>query len=178
MDAEVLEFAEKQGHEAAKFSLATLELARARCHQLVMLLFGGAGALLGLAIGQYGANRTAAVLAGVVAVWWFLVAAWVLMRGLKSAPVRSWAQTGVTVLELERQWQGYAQEAAKEEGAAAVNVAHEVRQSALRNAAGAAEEYREASTLAARALDQALMACAATPLLIFIALVLLGLGRS
>ena len=42
---ELIEFAEKRGEEAAKFSLATLELARARAHNLLVLLLGGEGGI-------------------------------------------------------------------------------------------------------------------------------------
>ena len=54
---ELLDYAEQQGQEAAKFSLATLERARARCHQFLVLLLGGAGAFAGVGLTQWGAHR-------------------------------------------------------------------------------------------------------------------------
>lgn len=160
---DILDFAEAQCHEASKFSLTTLEMARARCHQLLVLLLGGAGALAGVGISQWAANRGASWVAAAVALWWFCAAAWVVLRGLRSSPVRSWASQGTSVLELERQWLAYAQDLVQQSGAAAVDVLSEVRRSSLRSAAAAADEYRTASTYAARALDQAYVFCALTP---------------
>lgn len=42
---ELIDFAEKRGEEAAKFSLATMDINRARAHTLLSLLLGGAGAV-------------------------------------------------------------------------------------------------------------------------------------
>lgn len=165
---EVIEFAESQGQEAAKFSLVTLEQARTRCHQFLVLLLGGAGALAGVGISQWGSNRIAALMAAAVALWWFATAAWLALRGLRSSPVRSWTYQGVTVLELEQQWTAYAAEVSKD-GAAPVDVLAEVRRSALRAMETSAEQYRTASTYAARALDQAYVICALTPVPIAVA---------
>ena len=160
---EILDFAETQCHEATKFSLTTLEMARTRCHQLLVLLLGGAGALAGVGISQWGANRIAAWAAVTVAIWWFCTAAWVALRGLRSSPVRSWAYQGTSVLELEAKWLTYFKEVPQDGPAPAVDVLAEVRRSSLRIASVAAEEYRTASTYAARALDQAYVVCALTP---------------
>lgn len=159
----LIEFAEKQGEEAAKFSLATLEQARARCHQLLVLLLGGAGALAGVGLAQVAQNRWMAVAALAVALWWFAAAAWVVLRGLRSSPVRSWSQQGTTILELHAKWQRYATELVQE-GKPAIDVMTEVRTSALRNMRDSADEYRTASTYAAHALDQAYAVTAFTPL--------------
>lgn len=158
----LLDFAEQQGQEAAKFSLATLEQARARCHQFLVLLLGGAGAFAGVGLTQWGPYRWVGAAALAVALWWFAVAAWVALRGLRSSPVTAWAHEGATVLEMHAKWQVYSDELVQE-GEACINVLDEVRQSALRSMRTSADGYRAASTYAAAALDQAYIATALTP---------------
>lgn len=164
---ELIEFAEKQGEEAAKFSLATLEQARARCHQLLVLLLGGAGALAGVGLAQLAQNRWVAAAALAVALWWFGVAAWVALRGLRSSPVTAWAHEGVTVLDMHEKWQAYNGELAQE-GKPAIDVLTEVRRASLRDMQVSAEQYRTASTYAARSLDQAYVVTALTPVPLFL----------
>lgn len=159
---ELLEFAEAQGQEAVKFSLATLEQARTRCHQFLVLLLGGAGALAGVGLAQWGQYRWVGAAALFVALWWFAVAAWVALRGLRTSPVTAWAHQGVTVLEMHDQWQAYSAELVQE-GKPGVDVMNEVRKSTLRSMRSSADEYRTASTYAAAALDQAYVATALTP---------------
>ncbi len=159
---ELLDYAEAQGAEAAKFSLATLEQARIRCHQFMVLLLGGAGALSGVGLAQWPHYRWMGTLALAAALWWFATAAWVAVRGLRSSPVRSWSHQGATVLDLHEKWIAYSAELVQE-GKPAVDALSELRQSALRQQQKSAEEYRDASTYAARALDQAHVAIALTP---------------
>jgi len=160
---ELIEFAEKQGEEAAKFSLATLEGARLRCHQFLVLLLSGAGALCGVGLSQWAQNRFMAAPALVVSMWWFMVAAWIAVRGLRSSLVTAWTHEGVTVLEMHHRWEVYNAELLNE-GKSNVNPMNEVRRSVLRGMQQSAEQYRTASTYAARALDQAYLATAATPI--------------
>lgn len=173
---DVLDLAEAQGQEAARFSLATLEMARTRCHQFLVLLLGGAGALAGVGLTQWAQSHWVAVAALAVALWWFGVAAWVALRGLRSSPVRSWSHQGTSILELHRQWEAYNAELAQE-GKPGVNVMSEVRQSALRSMRNTADEYRTASTYAARALDQAYVTTALTPMPLLLVALLAGYFR-
>ena len=159
---ELIEFAEQQGQEAAKFSLATLDGARLRCHQFLVLLLGGAGALSGVGLAQLPQNLWVALAALAAALWWFSVAAWVAVRGLRSSPVSAWAHEGTTVLAMQSKWDAY-NAALAQEGKPSIDVLTEVRRSTLRSMQASAEQYRTASTYAARALDQAYVATAFTP---------------
>ena len=92
---ELIDFAEKRGEEAAKFSLATMDINRARAHTLLSLLLGGAGAGVVLALSQHSLERPLlTVLAFAVSLWWFGLAAWLAVRGLRTSPVRPWAGGG------------------------------------------------------------------------------------
>jgi hypothetical protein len=161
MNMDLLDYAEHQGTEAAKFSLATLTEARQRCHHLLVLLLGGAGALAGVGLAQWHGHRWAAVAALAVALWWFAVSAWLTLRGLRTSPVTAWAYDGTAVLEMHQNWQAYGAERALENEM--VNVPHEVRSSVIRGMQRSAEQYRAASGPAMRALDRAYLGVACTP---------------
>lgn len=159
---ELIEFAEKQGETAVRFSLSTLELNRARCHTLLALLLGGAGAMAGLGI-QAAAKSWMPWLALCVSVWWFVLAAYLALRGLRTSPVWSWTSEGVTVLKKAQEWQAYAREVAQE-GGTPPDAFVKLREQQLGVQQSAAEQYRLASTQSARALDLTYLLAACTPL--------------
>lgn len=159
---ELIEFAEKQGEEAVKFSLSTLELNRARCHTLLALLLGGAGAMAGLGI-HAGAKPWVPWLALSVSVWWFALAAYLALRGLRTSPVWSWTSEGVSVLKKAQEWQAYTAEVAQE-GSVPPDAFAKLREQQLGVQQAAAEQYRLASTQSARALDHTYLLSAFTPL--------------
>lgn len=159
---ELIEFAERQGEEAAKFSLATLDFNRARCHTLLVLLLGGAGGAIGVAVAA-GAGSLMAVAAVAASLWWFGLAAYLAVRGLRTSPVRSWTSEGPSVLRKAQEWRAYAAQVA-EGGGEPLDALLSLREQQLRVQQAAAEEYRAASTQSAKALDQAYLLAALTPL--------------
>lgn len=158
---DVLDFAEQQGQKAAAFSLATLEFNRQRAHALLVLLLGGAGAMGGLAISQAALLWVAAA-AGSVALWWFACAAWLALRALRTQPIRTWAGEGWPLVEKAREFEAYVKQATLE-GEVVPDALTLLREAQLRKMQAAANEYRDASTIAAIALDQAYKAAAFTP---------------
>lgn len=160
---ELIEFAEKRGEEAAKFSLATLDVGRARAHNLLNLLLGGAGAVVMLALSQGATRPWLVVVAGTLAVWWFGLAAWLAVRGLRTSPVRTWAGEGKRILRKGAEWQAYAKEVLAE-GGQPKDALLSLRERELELMAEASEEYRIASTQCAAALDRVYLLAALTPL--------------
>lgn len=167
---ELIEFAEKRGEEAAKFSLATLELARARAHNLLVLLLGGAGSLAALALAQENTHPRLTVFAVTVALCWFGLAAWLAVRGLRTSPVRTWAGEGKRILRKGAEWQRYVDDVVAE-GGLPQDALLLLRKQELELMADASEEYRAASTQCATALDHAYVFAALTP---YPALLLVG----
>lgn len=156
-----IDFAEGQGHEAARFSLQGLNDARQRAHNLLLVLLGGGAGMgsLGLAQLVQGPLLGWAALAG--AAWWFGVALFVALRGLRSAEVRGWA-SGTVVSHYDK-WCAYALEQ-QAEGGPTIEPFLELRRQLLEQVADAADGYRQASTVAYAALDIAYKLMAATPL--------------
>lgn len=160
---ELIEFAEKRGEEAAKFSLGTLDVGRARAHNLLVLLLGGAGAMVGLVMAHGAARPLVALLGGVVAVWWFGLAAWLAVRGLRTSPVRTWAGEGARILRKGAEWEKYEADTLAEGGQPNPALLS-LRRQELELMADAAAEYRSASTQCAAALDCVYLLAALTPL--------------
>lgn len=161
---ELIDFAEKRGEEAAKFSLATMDINRARAHTLLSLLLGGAGAGVVLALSQHSLERPLlTVLAFAVSLWWFGLAAWLAVRGLRTSPVRPWAGGGSRILRKGAQWQNYAKEILAE-GGVHEDYLTNLRVQELELMDDAVAEYRIASTQCGAALDTAYLVAALTPL--------------
>lgn len=160
---ELIEFAERRGEEAAKFSLATLDAVRARAHNLLGLLLGGAGAVVVLALSQGAAKPWLTWVASAVALWWFALAAWLAVRGLRTSPVRTWAGEGARILRKAAEWEGYARKVLAE-GGLFKDPLLSLREQELELMAEASAEYREASTRCAAALDLVYLLSALTPL--------------
>ena len=165
---ELIEYAERSGQQQALFSLATLDGIRQRCHALLVLLLGGAGAAAVLALGSSG-KPWLAVATAAVAVYWFGIAAYLAVRGLRTSPVRSWASRGTHVMAKAEAWQAYAADLVGE-GAAPVDAMYKLRAQELEVMADAASGYIAASTQGAGALDRAYLLAAGTPLVVATAL--------
>lgn len=155
-----IDLAEYNSREAAKFSYDGLLQARQRAHQALLLLLGG-----GAGLGALGLERasTSPVLAGAAlaaSTLWFVLARRVARGALTSAPVRAWAQSGL--LKTHAEWVRYSAELVSE-GQPPVDPLAELRAASLRSTDKAAEEYREASTPAFVAVDDALTHLATTP---------------
>jgi len=159
---ELIEFAEKRGEDAAKFSLSTLDVARVRAHNLLVLLLGGAGAMVGLVIANSAMRPWVLLLGGVAAVWWFGLAAWLAVRGLRTSPARTWAGIGARILRKGEEWQKFEAESIAEGGQPKAALLA-LREQELSLMADAADEYRAASTQCAAALDSAYLLAALTP---------------
>ena len=166
----VIDLAERNSQELARFSLEGLQEARRRAHALLVLLLAGGGALGGLGLARADALQhvplAAAALAG--AVHWFALAAYVAWRASTTAAVRRWATPGLAAAGYEK-WQAYAQAANAESAAlggpaGAVDALQELRLEALRNCERAAHEYRAASGSAHAVLDRAYRLAACMPL--------------
>jgi hypothetical protein len=155
-----IELAEYNSREAAKFSYDGLLQARQRAHHALLLLLGG-----GAGLGALGLERvsTSPVLGGAAlaaSVLWFVLARRVARGALVSRPVRSWAQCDLLAAHAE--WVQYSAELVQEGGQALDTVA-ELRKASLRSTDKAAAEYREASSPAFVAVDDALTHLATTP---------------
>ena len=167
---EVIDLAEKNSQEVARFSLEGLQEARRRAHALLVLLMAGGGALggLGLARAETLAHLplVAAALAG--ALHWFALAAYVAWRANTTAPVRSWATPGMAAGGYEK-WKAYAQAANAESAARGdagcdVDALKELRLEVVRNCEQAASEYRRASGAAFAVVDRAYRLAACMPI--------------
>lgn len=156
-----IELAEYNSREAAAFSLEGLNLARAKAHQLLLVLLGGGAALAAYGLGLLAAEPMKALAALAVAVLWFCLAMDVAVRGLRSAPVRSWAST--SVLDQYARWAVYSVELVAE-GQPLINALEEQRRELVALRVQAIEEYRAASTLANAAIDRAYLGAALSPL--------------
>lgn len=155
-----IDLAEFNSREAAKFSLANLDVVRARAHQLLMLLLGGGAGMGALGLDRWSASP---VLAGAfmgAALLWFALARQVAREALVSSQVRAWAQAGL--MELHGDWVRFNAELLAE-GCPAVDPLYELRKSCLRATDRAADEYRTASTAAYAAVDNAFSSMVTTP---------------
>lgn len=159
---DLIDFAEKQGEAQVLFSLSTLEFNRQRCHALLVLLLGGAGGALVLAAGV-STRPWVGMVACSAALWWFGIAAYLSVHGLRTSPIRSWALKGDVVMRKAQEWQVYSQQV-QAEGGAPVDAFVKLREQHLQVMAYAAAEYITASTQSAIALDRAYLLAALTPL--------------
>lgn len=155
-----IDFAEYNSREAAKFSYDGLLQARQRAHQVLLLLLGG-----GAGLGALGLERAVAspVLAGAAlaaSTLWFVLARRVASGALQSRVISPWTQP--KLLEKHAEWVRYSAELVQE-GKAPVDPLAELRAASLRLTDKAAEEYRDASTPAFVAVDEALAHLATTP---------------
>jgi hypothetical protein len=156
-----IDLAEYNSREAAKFSYGGLLEARQRAHHALLLLLGG-----GAGLGALGLERasTSPVLAGAAlaaSTLWFVLARRVAREALVSRVISPWAQPGL--LKTHADWVRYSAELVSE-GKPPVDPLAELRAASVRITDKAAEEYREASSPAFAAVDEALAHLAATPL--------------
>lgn len=158
---DVMELAEYNSREAAAFSLDGLTQARNKAHQLLVLLLGGGAGLAAFGVARLAVEPLQALAALGMAVGWFSLAVDVSVRGLRSAPVRSWAST--VVLPQHAEWVRYAAEMAQE-GAAPVDPVMGQRKQLVELRVQAIEGYRQASTRAHAAIDRAYLGAALSPL--------------
>ncbi|MGB4061903.1 MAG: hypothetical protein WBK26_16995 [Burkholderiaceae bacterium] len=162
-EVDVCEFNAREG---AKFALDGLMQARARAHALLLVLLGGGAGMASTGVGLMSsanpmlANQVAwSAVAG--ATWWFLLAAWVALRGLQSAEVTAWAAKAES--GTFEKWQSHARELAAERGAP-VDALAQWRLANCDAANRAATGYRAASGPAYRAADVGYRLMSATPL--------------
>lgn len=169
---ELLDYVEDQGRRNAVFSLETLELMSKRAHTLLTLLLGGAGASGTVALAQLGPAGVRWVLwpLAAVSVWWFALAAWVAVKGLRTREVRAPAGAPGALLKHFEALRHYSRSAAME-GAQDMDALEELRRDELATLDETAKAYRQASSTVAAALDAAYVGAAATPLWAFGALV-------
>lgn len=156
-----IELAEYNSREAAAFGLEGLTQARNKAHQLLMLLLGGGAALAAFGLDLLEGEPLQAVAALAVSVAWFCLAMDVSVRGLRSAPVRSWAST--VVLTKHQEWLKYNDELLAE-GQSPVDPVRAQRRQLVDLRVEAIEGYREASTRAHAAIDRAYLGAALSPL--------------
>lgn len=171
---ELLDYVEAQGRRNAEFSLQTLEIIARRCHALLVLLLGGAGAAGGVALAHlaHPPGHVVAVGLGAVSAWWFALAAVLAFCALPTRQVRAPAGVGWVLLQHARGALGdYVRQVAVERAAAAgpdgegCDVLSGLRESELRVLEATAAQYRDASTAVARVLDVVYRAAALTPVL-------------
>lgn len=155
-----LDLAEYNSREAAKFSYDGLVQARQRAHQALLLLLGGGAGLGALGLERASASPVLAGAALAASALWFVLARRVARGALRSAPVRAWTQCGL--LNSFAQWQRYRAEL-QAEGKPPIDPLAELRAASLRSTDKSAAEYREASTMAFAAVDDALTHLATTP---------------
>jgi hypothetical protein len=88
---EALDYIEEQGKRGAEFSAATLELMTTRANALLTLLLAGAGGTGSYALSQLGekGNFWALCTLGAVSLWWFALAAYVLLHAIRTRTVRA-----------------------------------------------------------------------------------------
>lgn len=155
-----VEFAEFNSREAAKFSYEGLLQARQRAHQVLLLLLGGGAGLGALGLERADASPVLAGAAMAASALWFVLARRVARGALISSEVRSWAQSGL--LGKYAEWVRYSEELVQE-GRSPVDALAGLRASSLESIDKAAQEYRDASEPAYRAVDDALLHLATTP---------------
>lgn len=155
-----IDLAEYNSREAAKFSYDGLLQARQRAHQVLLLLLGGGAGLGALGLERVGASPVLAGAALAASTLWFVLARRVARGSLVSSEVRSWAQSGLLLKHAE--WVRYSNELV-EEGKPPVDALARLRASSLESVDKAAQEYRDASEPAYRAVDDALLHLATTP---------------
>jgi hypothetical protein len=156
-----LEVAEFNSREAAKFSYDGLTQARARAHQLLLVLLGGGAGLGGLGLGRVAESPAIGWAALAAGVWWFALALYLTSRALRSSEVRSCASS--SVLSHLKEWQRYAKEV-QAEGGAPIDALLGLREQLLEQAKDAIEGYRNASTVAYVTLDRVYTGMAWTPI--------------
>ncbi|MFC7408736.1 hypothetical protein [Hydrogenophaga atypica] len=155
-----IDVAEFNSREAAKFSLANLDVVRTRAHQLLLLLLGGGAGMGALGLERWHASP---VLAGALlgaALLWFVLARQVARQGLVSSPVKAWAQAGL--VEHYGEWQRFNAELAHE-GKPTIDPLAELRKASLRATDRAAADYRTASAAAYAVVDNAYKSMVTTP---------------
>ena len=159
-----LDFIEAQGQRNAAFSLEGLELMSKRAHALLTLLLGGAGATGAYALGQLGKPDSAWTVwaLGGVSFWWFFLAAWVVVKVLRTQEVRPPACDGQALLEQSRALNDYVRDA-KLEGESPSEVLTMLREGEIKNLQIAGDGYKAASIAMAHALDSAYTGAACTP---------------
>lgn len=155
-----IDLAEYNSREAAKFSYDGLLQARQRAHQVLLLLLGGGAGLGALGLERASVSPVLSGAAIAASALWFVLARRVARQALTSAPVRSWAQRGLVAEHAK--WVTYSAELVSE-GRAPLDALAELRAASVRSTDKAAEEYREASTPAYAAVDDALLHLATTP---------------
>lgn len=156
-----IDLAEYNSREAAAFSLEGLTQARQKAHQLLVLLLGGGAALATYGVDRLGGAPLQGLAALGVAVAWFSLAADVSLRGLRSAPVRSWAST--SVLEKHAEWLAYSADLVAE-GQPPVDPLSAQRRQLVDLRVRAIDGYRSASLRAHLAVDRAYLGAALSPL--------------
>ena len=160
-----LTFIEQQGQRNAAFSLENWELMNKRTHALLTLLLGGAAGTGAYALGQLGKPGGQWVLwaLGTVALWWFVLAAWVAVRALRTQEVRAPAGDGQRLLEhLRGPLAAYIKQAHLdgEDPADGLTLLREGELWVLQKTTAG---YRASSTRIAKTLDYAYVGAAVTP---------------
>lgn len=155
-----IDLAEYNSREAAKFSYDGLLQARQRAHQALLLLLGGGAGLGALGLERASASPVLAGAALAASALWFVLARRMARGALQSAPISAWTQPGL--LKKHEEWRRYAAELVQE-GQPTVDPLAELRAASLRMTDKSAQEYREASSLAFAAVDDALTHLATTP---------------
>ena len=161
-----IDFILQSSQQSAAFSLEGIQLARARAHALLLVLLSGGAGMGSFGLAQWGSRAGLSAVLLVAAVWWFALASWLAWRALASDGVRSWAPG--FLLDTHHDWCRYRDELVSEGQLAqadAVDIQLQLKLAAVRAAAKAQSEYRDASTKAFMAIDQVYRAMACTPLI-------------
>lgn len=160
-----IDFILKSSQQSAAFSYEGVQLSRARAHALLLVLLSGGAGMGSLGLALWAANAGLAVVLLAAAACWFVAAAWLAVKGLTSAVVRSWSSS--QLIEAHQAWCRYRDELVSEGQlgqADNVDVLHQIKLGAVGTAVFAKDEYITACSAAFDAIDQVYKAMAASPL--------------
>lgn len=175
-----LTFLEDQARRNAAFSLDNLDKLNQRVNALLALLLGGAGGAGAYALGQIGKPGSVWMLSalGALSIWWFILAAWVAMRAMRTREVRAPANDGLALLRhLRGPLMDYINQA-RQAGESPKDGLTLLREGELEVLHDTAAIYRAASDSIATVLDRVYVCAAASPVMPVVALGLTKLALS
>lgn len=165
IDMEALDYIEEQGRAHAAYSVETFEQMNKRCYALLTMVLGFAsavGSYLLANAGQVNARWVVFSL-GAASLWWYAIAGWLLIAGLRTVPILPPGNTPQRLLgHLHGELTTWAQ-GIQTSGKPAPDLVNALREGQLEHMSQSIVEHQAASLTKGRVLDRAYSALAVSP---------------